>query len=270
MDCGRCGTPNPETNHFCGNCGAALDTRLDPALQSTIDKKIDAALASKLTDQRIVEIDVQEKVISRLTDLAKIVGIPIALLLALLSLWGIKSLSDVDSKVKEATDNAVKTMNTKVDAETERAITSLKAKVDAEDKQIVQQAQQSAKASLDTAIESATKAIEIQAKGSRKAIDDLTAQLNRQAVELNAKVQAQDAKLGQIQETVNQLSAQQIGVTFEGVSLHAYQDTWGIWTIGAGHPLTPEEMATGKLVIDGTAVDFRSHITLEQAKQLLQ
>jgi hypothetical protein len=210
MDCGRCGAPNPDTNHFCGNCGAALDASLDPVLQSTIDKRIDVALASKLTDQRIVEIDIQEKVIKRLTDLAKIVGIPIALLLALLSLWGIKSLSDVDSKVKQATDNAVQSMNTKVDAETERAIASLKAKVNAEDKLVVQQAQKSARASLDIAVKSATKDIEVRAKGSRKAIDDLTTQLNRQAVELKAKVQAQDAKLGQIQETVNRFAAQQI------------------------------------------------------------
>jgi GH24 family phage-related lysozyme (muramidase) len=272
IDCGRCGIPNPKTNKFCGNCGDALDRHLDPVLQSNIDKKIDAALANKLTDQRIVEIDVQEKVIKRLTDLAKIAGIPIALLLAVLGAWGIKSLSDVDTKIKNATDEALGRMNAKVNTETERAITNLNQKVDEEDAQIVKQAQQNARTSLEAAVDSAKKEIETQAQGSRKRFDDLIAsQIKQQSAELNAAVKAQGAKLDKLENTVHQLTVgETMGLQYEGMRLQAYPDQSGIWTIGAGHTLTPEELASGKLLINGKSINFRTDFTTELAEQLFQ
>jgi lysozyme len=255
MQCGNCGTPNPETNKFCGNCGGALNSGLDASLQATIDKRIDAALASKLTDQRIVEIDVEEKVIARLTALAKIVGIPIALLLAVAGLWGVKSLSDLDAKVNQATDSAVVKMNIKVNAATDSA---------------VQQAQKRAKESLETAVSSAEQQIQTEAQGSEKRFNDLTVQVEKQAADLTAAVKAQDAKLGKLQDTVNQLTAQQIGTRFEGVRLKAYRDPTGLWTIGSSHLLSPQEVASGKVMIDGKPVDFSAGITQQQSDQLLQ
>jgi GH24 family phage-related lysozyme (muramidase) len=57
---------------------------------------------------------------------------------------------------------------------------------------------------------------------------------------------------------------------FEGTRLRPYKDRFGATVIGADHVLTQEELRSGKLVIGGRSVDFRSGITQEQANQLLE
>jgi GH24 family phage-related lysozyme (muramidase) len=56
---------------------------------------------------------------------------------------------------------------------------------------------------------------------------------------------------------------------FEGTRLKPYKDPLGLTVIGAGHILTQKELRTGKLVIGGKSVNFRSGITHHQADQLL-
>lgn len=54
--------------------------------------------------------------------------------------------------------------------------------------------------------------------------------------------------------------------SFEGKELSAYRDDRGNWTIGYGHLLLPDELATGKLV---TGVMWWGGITQADADQLL-
>lgn len=56
---------------------------------------------------------------------------------------------------------------------------------------------------------------------------------------------------------------------FEGVRLRPYRDALGQMTIGSGHVLTARELRTGKLMIAGKLVAFRSGITQQQATLLL-
>jgi GH24 family phage-related lysozyme (muramidase) len=56
---------------------------------------------------------------------------------------------------------------------------------------------------------------------------------------------------------------------FEGTTLMPTKDFDGVTTIGSGHVLTDEELKTGKLIIGDESVDYRSGITQEQARKLL-
>jgi GH24 family phage-related lysozyme (muramidase) len=56
---------------------------------------------------------------------------------------------------------------------------------------------------------------------------------------------------------------------FEGTTLMPIKDFDGVTIIGTGHVLTSEELKTGKLIIGEKSVDFRSGITQEQARKLL-
>jgi GH24 family phage-related lysozyme (muramidase) len=57
---------------------------------------------------------------------------------------------------------------------------------------------------------------------------------------------------------------------FEGNHLKPYKGPIGETVIGYSHVLTQEEASSGILMIDGKTVDFRSGITEEQAKKLLE
>ena len=56
---------------------------------------------------------------------------------------------------------------------------------------------------------------------------------------------------------------------FEGTYLKPIKDPLGVQTIGSGHALTPGEIKTGIILIDGKPVSFRNGITEEQAQKLL-
>lgn len=57
---------------------------------------------------------------------------------------------------------------------------------------------------------------------------------------------------------------------FEGATLKPYKDPLGVTVIGSSRVLTQQEIESGQLIIGGKSVDFRSGITPEQAKQLLE
>jgi lysozyme len=56
---------------------------------------------------------------------------------------------------------------------------------------------------------------------------------------------------------------------FEGTYLKPTKDPLGVQIIGSGHALTPEEIKTGIILIDGKPVSFWNGITEEQAQKLL-
>jgi lysozyme len=49
----------------------------------------------------------------------------------------------------------------------------------------------------------------------------------------------------------------------------AYQDIAGVWTIGCGHVMTPYEIASGVIVIDGRACNWHDGLTQPQVCALL-
>lgn len=55
----------------------------------------------------------------------------------------------------------------------------------------------------------------------------------------------------------------------EGEVLKVYRDQAGFATIGVGHKLTPSELTSGKLRINGAAVRYAGGLTREQAQDLL-
>lgn len=56
----------------------------------------------------------------------------------------------------------------------------------------------------------------------------------------------------------------------EGVVLKKYLDAAGYPTIGVGHLLTPGELTSGMLTIDGKQVDWRKGLTAQQAQALFR
>ncbi len=57
---------------------------------------------------------------------------------------------------------------------------------------------------------------------------------------------------------------------FEGVVLQPYQDVVGLWTVGVGHLLHPDELKSGKILVAGEPLAFRPSITREQAEAILR
>ena len=56
----------------------------------------------------------------------------------------------------------------------------------------------------------------------------------------------------------------------EALILHPYQDQVGKWTIGCGHLLTPDELDSGKMLIDGQYVAWQAdYLTEQQGMALL-
>jgi hypothetical protein len=129
MQCPKCDSENPAGKKFCGDCGARLQATgylSDEELQA----KIRAAIKEELTDQRVVEVEITESVLDRITGWAKnlgfFAGIPLAALLLVLGLLGLKKYSDLwelasaaESKIGPVVERAQKTA-TEVDATTQR------------------------------------------------------------------------------------------------------------------------------------------------------
>jgi lysozyme len=56
---------------------------------------------------------------------------------------------------------------------------------------------------------------------------------------------------------------------WEGLVTHEYLDSGGAPTIGIGHLLTRSERTSGKIVIQGQALDYRNGLTEQQCWDLL-
>ena len=98
MQCPKCNNESPEGKRFCGDCGA----RLQPVgylSDEELQTRIRAAIKEELADQKVVEVEITESVLERITDWAKKLGffggIPLAALLLVLGLLGLKKYSDL-------------------------------------------------------------------------------------------------------------------------------------------------------------------------------
>ena len=96
MNCNNCKAANPEGKKYCGDCGAALD--LSAVAKDADESAVQQQIRVQAKDQKLVEVELIEAVVNRLSNWAKLfgffVGIPVALFLALLGLLGYKTYSD--------------------------------------------------------------------------------------------------------------------------------------------------------------------------------
>jgi len=118
MVCSACRSENPDGKQFCGDCGSLLQkTGLTAAVQQEVARALDA----RLRDQKTVDVETSQAIVSRLSDWAKLfgffVGIPLALLLGVLGFLGIKTYSDFSARVNQAKEEALRPLDsTKAEA----------------------------------------------------------------------------------------------------------------------------------------------------------
>jgi len=105
MQCLKCNAQNPDDKKFCGDCGAQLKST-GPLSESDLRGHIRTVIREELADQRVVEVEITEKVLEKLSGWAKLLGyfagIPLAATLLLLGFLGIKKYSDLSELVKAA------------------------------------------------------------------------------------------------------------------------------------------------------------------------
>jgi hypothetical protein len=120
--CPSCGTDVAEAQKYCHACGIQLLQPSDdsPPSRSEIKELIADELRKAPKDSKLVEYETTEAIITRLTNWAKLfaffLGIPTAVLLALLAVLGIKSYDTFLTKVKETQNATVKQLEEKRDA----------------------------------------------------------------------------------------------------------------------------------------------------------
>jgi hypothetical protein len=104
--CWSCGSLGVEGKRYCGDCGSLYQ----PSAKDVI-ALVDQRLKEKLKDQTVVEVQIAQAIAARAAEWAKLFGLfvaaPLGLLLAILSLLGVRQYSDfvkmVDSRKIELT-----------------------------------------------------------------------------------------------------------------------------------------------------------------------
>ena len=105
MDCPKCSAPNAKNQNYCGECGAQLVTALGlPTAE--LRQQIQTILRQELKDQKLVEIEVTEAIVNRITNWTRLLGyfagIPLAILILVLGALGIKNYTDVSATASAA------------------------------------------------------------------------------------------------------------------------------------------------------------------------
>jgi hypothetical protein len=113
MECLNCKATNPEGKRYCGDCGTCLDPNISPIksyLDVNLRSLVEAILADKLKDQKVVETEIAEAVVTKMSNWTKLlgffVGIPLGLIVFLLGFLGIKSYVDLNKLVSVAREDA--------------------------------------------------------------------------------------------------------------------------------------------------------------------
>ena len=107
--CTRCKAENPSQKRFCGDCGAPLDpafSAITEFLGVNLREQVLAVVKEQYKDQKVLEVETTQAIATRLADWAKLlgffVGIPIAIVLVLLGLIGIRTYSDFSNQIQKA------------------------------------------------------------------------------------------------------------------------------------------------------------------------
>ncbi|HWZ44983.1 MAG TPA: hypothetical protein VNW97_16025 [Candidatus Saccharimonadales bacterium] len=116
MECPNCKCSNPEGKKFCNDCGVQLNPSQYVSIPD-LNRQIRAAIKEELRDQKVVEVEITELVISRIAGWARLLGyfagVPLTILVLVLGGFGIKKYTDLwslanaaEQKVKPVVDQA--------------------------------------------------------------------------------------------------------------------------------------------------------------------
>jgi hypothetical protein len=222
MNCPNCNSPNADGKKYCADCGTPLDPQMQ-RLEVFVKEQVEKTIQEKFKDQKLVDIETSQAVAERLHGWAKLfgffVGLPVAVLLIVLSIGGIGTYSDftkmigsIEQQVKPKIEQA------KLDAEQAQK-TAREAKGDAEDsKRTIENATAEAKRQLGSATELAksVKALSErvsgleqqtsnQMKGSSQRVDARVLELNQKIDAATRDIAEQQKKLASTDELVKAL-----------------------------------------------------------------
>jgi hypothetical protein len=119
--CPQCKAENPQNKNFCSDCGSLLTPRLAPFVRTQVEEYV----RQNLKERNVVEIETSEAVAGRVLKWAKLYyAVPVAILLAILALFGVSDYSDFHKTVRRATDELEPKLSqaiTEADAATNKA-----------------------------------------------------------------------------------------------------------------------------------------------------
>lgn len=105
VECALCKTSNADNAKFCSECGNALDRAINLS-REFVRSQVREIIAEKYKDQKVVEIETTQAIADRFLGWSKLLGfvagIPIALLLLILSILGISTYRDFSTQVDKA------------------------------------------------------------------------------------------------------------------------------------------------------------------------
>lgn len=108
MKCPVCDEENPDDKSFCGDCGTPLHTEFPQSLQTMIANELDL----RLKDQKSVELETAELVLTRLVKWARLFAIiaviPVTILLSLFTFFGINQYSDISEEMTKLSEEMTK------------------------------------------------------------------------------------------------------------------------------------------------------------------
>ncbi len=116
MNCTTCGTSNPENQKYCGECGDKLKSTA--VSEGDLRQQVKTILREEMKDKNLVEIEILEGIVTRISTWTKLLGffagIPLAILILILSVLGIKNYTDVSATASAAVQN-IATMKSEVE-----------------------------------------------------------------------------------------------------------------------------------------------------------
>jgi hypothetical protein len=108
MDCSACHAKNPDDKKYCGDCGTPLSLVQNiPA--TALDERIRALLKERLADQKLIEVELTQSVLERITAWGKLLAyfaaVPLALFVVTLTVLGINKYEDFRNLLASAQNN---------------------------------------------------------------------------------------------------------------------------------------------------------------------
>lgn len=99
--CPVCSGANLPGSHYCCQCGAPFGPE-----SAALAGQLRAVLKTEIKDQKVLEIETSQLIVSRISDWAKLfaffTALPLAFLLGGLAIWGITKFTDINEKLTKA------------------------------------------------------------------------------------------------------------------------------------------------------------------------
>jgi hypothetical protein len=102
MICPRCNSPSVEGKKYCADCGTALDPQ-GKQLELLVKSQVEKTIQERFRDQKLIDVETSQAVAERLMAWAKLlgffIGMPLVVLVIILSVSGIEKYSDFKNKI---------------------------------------------------------------------------------------------------------------------------------------------------------------------------